>query len=139
MLYIYTYINIYKNICIHVYSHIQGSWKICSVDTVYIYICIYISMYIYVYAHIQNSWKICSGHTVYMYIYVYMYEYVYIFIFTHPGFVEDLQRLYWKAHRTRITAFDDLFLVRYQATNGVMFVAVRCGVVQCGVVWCSVV
>eukprot|EP00277_Geminigera_cryophila_P025378 CAMPEP_0179467840 /NCGR_PEP_ID=MMETSP0799-20121207/48881_1 /TAXON_ID=46947 /ORGANISM="Geminigera cryophila, Strain CCMP2564" /LENGTH=171 /DNA_ID=CAMNT_0021273475 /DNA_START=27 /DNA_END=539 /DNA_ORIENTATION=- len=65
------------------------------------------------------------------------------------GFVEDLQRLYWKAHRTRITAFDDLFLVRYQATNGVGFAVVCCSsllccavwssVVRCGVVWCSVV
>ena len=131
------------------YSHIQGSWKICSVYTVYIHISIYISMYIYVYAHIQNSWKICSRYTVYIYIYVYIYEYVFICIFTHTGFVEDLQRLYWKAHRTRITAFDDLFLVRYQATNGVGFAVVCCSsllccavwssVVRCGVVWCNVV
>ena len=34
------------------------------------------------------------------------------------GFVDDLQRVYWLAHRQRIAAFDDVFVVRYSAQEG---------------------
>jgi hypothetical protein len=34
------------------------------------------------------------------------------------GFVQSLQSIYWHAHRARISAFDDLFVVRYQAEEG---------------------
>ena len=34
------------------------------------------------------------------------------------AFVNDLQRIFWLAHRTRVAAFDDLFVVRYQAEEG---------------------
>ena len=34
------------------------------------------------------------------------------------AFVNDLQRIFWLDHHTRIAAFDDLFVVRYQAEEG---------------------
>ena len=52
---------------------------------------------------------------------------------------EQLQRLYWLAHRARIAAFDDLFVVRYQVlqvqcvVNCVVNCVVKC-VVKCVVI-----